>query len=63
MGKFFNFNPFRSITMAGIATLAINTALQVADPNALTPQGHQVVQVAGVILSILGIRRAQGPRQ
>lgn len=58
MGKWFKFNPFKSVTVGGLAVLAVNTAVQLADPAALTPQAHQVVQLVGTVLSVLGLRNA-----
>jgi hypothetical protein len=58
MGKFFRFNPFRSLTVGGLAVLAINTAIQTADPTALTPQGVQIVNLVGAVITVLGLRNA-----
>ena len=55
---FLKFNPFKSLTVGG-AVAAIGAALiGHFDPSALSPTASTVVQAAGILVSVLGLRNA-----
>lgn len=61
----FKFNPFKSITLQG-AAVALGTYLYShLDPTAMSPAAQTVLQVAGTLWSVLGLRNAiaKGPAQ
>lgn len=53
------FNPFKSLTVGG-AVAAVGVALlNTFDPSALSPTADTILQAAGVLVSVLGLRNAQ----
>jgi hypothetical protein len=55
----FKFNPFRSLTVGGAVAAIGATLLGHFEPSALGPTAQTVVQAAGVLVSVLGLRNAQ----
>jgi hypothetical protein len=59
----FKFNPFKSMTLQG-TVVALGTYLYAhMDPSALSPTLQAVVQVAGTLWGVLGLRNAVAKRQ
>lgn len=55
----FKFNPFRSLTVGGAVAAIGATLLGHFEPNALGPTAQTIIQAAGVLASVLGLRNAQ----
>lgn len=57
--QLFHFNPFRSMTLRGTVLAAAGYAWAHVDPtSAATPLGATLLQVAGVVLGMVGVRNA-----
>lgn len=55
----FRFNPFRSLTVGGAVAAIGVTLVNTFDPAALNSTATTVLQAAGVLVSVLGLRNAQ----
>jgi len=58
MLKFLKFNPFKSLTVGGVVSLAVVTLVASFDPNALSPQATTVLQTAATVVTVLGLRNS-----
>lgn len=55
----FKFNPFRSLTVGGAVAAIGATLLGHFEPSALSPTAQTIIQGAGVLVGVLGLRNAQ----
>jgi hypothetical protein len=53
------FNPFKSLTVGGAIAALAATLVGHFDPSALNPTAQTIMQGAGVLVSVLGLRNAQ----
>lgn len=52
------FNPFQSLTIMGVVPVIGSLLVQHFDPSALSPTLHLILQAAGGIVSLVGLRNS-----